>query len=250
MRLQAALESNSFEELGAYEVEARTALKALREIPDYSHYADWLQERLDYIEAANRVPAPKTYPSDPGSKPLAPVGANIPNYDFWVQRVVSRPVPARARDLMPQLREVFAAEGLPPELVWLAEVESSFNPLARSPVGAEGLFQLMPATAQSLGLSVNLPDERTDPIKSARAAARYLRQLHRRFGTWPLALAAYNAGEGRVSRALAAQGAKDFAGIAAVLPNETRMYVPKVYAIVALRTGVTPEELPPPKTGG
>ena len=88
------------------------------------------------------------------------------------------------------------------------------------------------ATAQGLGLSTFLPDERTDPEKSAHAAARDLRALGRRFGSWPLALAAYNAGEGRVGRALAARGAHDYAGIAAALPAGTRMYVPEVCALM------------------
>jgi membrane-bound lytic murein transglycosylase D len=147
---------------------------------------------------------------------------------------------------MPGLRRAFAAEGIPAELAWLAEAESSLNPNARSPTGARGLFQFMPETARSLGLSTFLPDDRANAEKCAEAAARYLRTLHGRFGSWPLALAAYNAGEGRVSRALTQKGAKDFAGVADALPAETRMYVPKVYALVALRTGVAPEKIPPP----
>jgi membrane-bound lytic murein transglycosylase D len=96
----------------------------------------------------------------------------------------------------------------------------------------------MPDTAHALGLTTFLPDERTDPEKSARAAAHYLHMLFTKFGSWPLALAAYNAGEGRVSRLLASSGATDFAGVASALPSETRMYVPKVCALVATRTGV------------
>jgi membrane-bound lytic murein transglycosylase D len=149
--------------------------------------------------------------------------------------------------LLPRLHAAFAAEGVPPELVWVAEAESSFNPTARSPVGAKGLFQFMPATAQAQGLSTFLPDERTDPEKSARAAARYLRQLHRRFGNWALALAAYNAGEGRVARTLAARRATSFTAIADSLPAETRMYVPKVCALIATRAGVAPHAIPPPR---
>ena len=148
---------------------------------------------------------------------------------------------------MPELRAAFAAEGVPPELAWLAEVESSLNPLARNPSGARGLFQLMPETARSLGLSTFLPDERTDPGKSAHAAARDLRALRTRFGSWPLALAAYNAGEGRVQRALTERHAHDFAGIAGALPGGTRMYVPEVCALVAVRTGVPPERLAAPR---
>ena len=104
----------------------------------------------------------------------------------------------------------------------------------------------MPETARALGLSTFLPDERTDPDKAARATARYLRVLYGKFGSWPLALAAYNAGEGRLRRVLASRGASDFAGAAPALPSETRMYVPKVLALVDVRTGTSPERLPPP----
>ena len=161
-------------------------------------------------------------------------------------------MPAGAATLMPKLRSAFAAEGIPPELAWVAEAESSLNPAARSPVGAKGLFQFMPETAKAMGLSTFLPDERTDPEKSARAAARYLRSLHQRFGNWALVLAAYNAGEGRVSRTLAKHGAKSYTAIADALPAETRMYVPKVCALIATRTGVPPGKIAAPqkKTAG
>src|SRR6185369_11678986 len=122
--------------------------------------------------------------------------------------------------LMPKLRTIFASEGVPPEIAWLAEAESSLNPAARSPVGAKGLFQFMPDTAKAAGLSTFLPDDRTDPEKSARAAARYLRSLHQKFGNWALVFAAYNAGPTRVSRALAQRNAKTFTAIADALPAE------------------------------
>ena len=109
------------------------------------------------------------------------------------------------------------------------------------------MFQFMPETAKAMGLSTFLPDDRTHPEKSARAAARYLKTLHGRFGNWALALAAYNAGEGRVSRTLAKQGAKSYTAIADSLPAETRMYVPKVCALIATRTGVVPGKIPPPQ---
>ena len=147
---------------------------------------------------------------------------------------------------MPRLQAAFTSEGVPPELAWVAEVESSLNTSARSPVGAKGLFQFMPDTAKDLGLSTTLPDERTDPDKSARAAARYLRTLHSRFGNWALALAAYNAGQGRVARTLATRKATSYTAIADALPAETRMYVPKVCALITTRTGVTPHRIPPP----
>jgi membrane-bound lytic murein transglycosylase D len=156
-------------------------------------------------------------------------------------------MPANAAELMPELRRAFADEGMPPELAWLAEVESSLNPTARSPSGARGLFQLKADTARNLGLSTFLPDERTDPGKSAHAAARELRALEEKFGTWPLAIAAYNAGAGRVGRALESRHASDFAGAAPALPAGTRLYVPEVCALIDVRTGISPGEIPPPK---
>ncbi len=158
----------------------------------------------------------------------------------------TRAIPARATVLLPRVQKVFVEERVPAELAWLAETESTFNPAARSPVGAKGLFQLMPETAKSLGLQIFLPDERTDPEKSARAAAQYLRYLFNRFGDWPLALAAYNAGEGRVSRLLKKEKVRTFADIAEILPTETRMYVPKVLATIETRAGVAPADLADP----
>ncbi len=259
-RFQGALESERLEDLAAFEPEARAALVALRALPGYEDYADWLEERIDYIEAAKEAvaqatpvppptltpaPAPKPAPTPKPPKPAPaarPVPA-IPHYDLWLARIQSRSVPPRASELLPVVRQAFAAAGVPADLAWLAEAESTFNPSARSPAGARGLFQLMPATAKSLGLSTFLPDERTDPEKSAKAAAQLLRSLHEQFGDWPLALAAYNAGAGRVQRTLQKKGAKTYADIAASLPTETRMYVPKVLATLAVRAGVTPDKL-------
>jgi membrane-bound lytic murein transglycosylase D len=250
VRLQRALESDSLADLASYLPEARGALAALRTLPGYEDYADWLEQRIDEIQAAQQLTTPAAPPPaipTPSPPPRTVRPVRVPHYELWRERVRGRPLPERAAALMPRLRAAFAAEGVPPELAWLAEAESSLNPDARSPAGAKGLFQLMPDTARSLGLDTFLPDERTDPEKSARAAARYLRTLHGKFGSWPLAFAAYNAGEGRVSRTLAQRGAKDFAGVAEALPAETRMYVPKVCALVALRTGVSPEDLAPPR---
>lgn len=261
-RLQSALESNDLRRLAAYEPEARAALTALRVLPEYQDYADWLAERLDYITAAQQTmaapapparpapptpPAPNPEPTTSGEPRPLPVAHEIPSYALWLDRMKTRAVPARAPTLLPRLQRVFVEEGVPAELVWLAEAESTFNPAARSPVGARGLFQLMPETAKSLGLQTFLPDERTDPEKSARAAARYLRYLHGRFGDWPLALAAYNAGEGRVGRILKREKASTFAEIAGVLPAETRMYVPKVLAMIETRAGVPPSALAAPQ---
>jgi membrane-bound lytic murein transglycosylase D len=242
-RLQRALDNNSLEDLAEYEPQARTALVALRALPGYEDYADWLALRIDEIEAAKQAVAQAKAPPPVSPGLLRPASA-VPLYELWLARERGRPVPEAAAQLMPELRAAFTAEGVPSELAWVAEAESGLNPSARSPSGAKGLFQLMPDTARALGLSTFLPDERTDPVKSAQATARYLRTLYVRFGSWPLALAAYNAGEGRVSRLLASRGASDFKGVASALPSETRMYVPKVCALVAVRTGASVENLP------
>ena len=244
VRLQRALEGDDLGVLAAYAPEARTALTALRTLPGYENYADWLEQRLDEIDGAREANRPRPLPPVPTPPGISPA---LPYYDLWLARVRTRPAPANAAALMPRLRAAFVAEGVPGELAWLAEAESSLNPVARSPVGAKGLFQFMPETARGLGLGTFMPDERTDPEKSAHAAARYLRGLHARFGEWPLAFAAYNAGEGRVSRLLTAKRAKTFSAIASSLPAETRMYVPKVCALVAVRAGVAPEKIPSPR---
>jgi membrane-bound lytic murein transglycosylase D len=252
-----ALETNSLEELASCAEDGRAALGALRLVPGYGDLADWLEQRIDEMEGARLIsgprtpapPSPPTAPTRPGTKaPVPPAAAQpVPHYNAWLARVRERPLPGPAKGLMPRLRAAFVAEGVPPELAWIAEAESSLNPSARSPVGAKGLFQFMPETAREMGLSTRLPDDRTDPDKSGRAAARYLRTLHRRFGNWALVLAAYNAGQGRVARTLEAHKATTFTQIADALPAETRMYVPKVCALIATRTGVTPYQIPPPR---
>jgi membrane-bound lytic murein transglycosylase D len=248
-KFRRALEGDSMADLAACAPEGRSALSALRMVPGYGDLADWLEQRIDAIEGAQQSLAPRTAPPPPAKGPVRPgtlqPGAfqPVPHYNLWLGRVRDRPAPSNAATLMPKLRAAFVAEGVPPELAWVAEAESSLNPSARSPVGAKGLFQFMPETAKSMGLSISLPDERTHPEKSARAAARYLKMLHQKFGNWALALAAYNAGEGRVSRTLAKQKATSFTAIADALPAETRMYVPKVCALIATRAGVPPERI-------
>jgi hypothetical protein len=130
------------------------------------------------------------------------------------------------------LKRIFEREGVPGELVWLAAVESEFNPVAVSSRGAVGLFQIMPETAQRYGVRIRNPDERLQPVRNAQVAARYLADLHRRFGDWTLVLAAFNAGESRVARLTKSRG-MDYEAIATALPAETRSYVPRVRAMIA-----------------
>lgn len=129
--------------------------------------------------------------------------------------------------------EELTKENMPLELQYLPVIESALQPNAVSRAGAVGLWQFMPATAGGLGLEINsLVDQRRDPRRSSRAAAKYLRQLHDIYGDWSLAIAAYNCGPGNVNKALrrAGGGKKDFWEIYNFLPAETRGYVPAFIA--------------------
>lgn len=209
-------------------------------------YAPWLRSRMDYFEVAQRLslvvpPPPKAAPALPGQPPPPapppPVPTPQQQQQVWTQVVATEPWPASAQRYVPQLKPIFASERVPTELVWLAEVESSFEPKAKSPAGAAGLYQLMPETAKRQGLSLAPRDQRLDPASSARASARYLHTLHGEFKDWPLTLAAYNVGEGRVRTLMTKYKAKSFDGIAPHLPAETQMYVPKVSAVIQRREG-------------
>ena len=191
--------------------------------------------------AARPAPAPKP---EPAAADVAQArNRYVESKQVWLRKLANRPVPARSAALLPDLKRAFQAEGVPAALVWQAEAESTFNPSARSPAGAVGLYQFMPATAQQFGLSLKPQDERLDAIKNARAAAKYLKLLHRRFGNWPLAFAAYNCGQGRVAGVLSKTGGRTFDDIHDKLPAETRMYVPKIAALVQLRENADLERL-------
>ena len=140
---------------------------------------------------------------------------------------------ARSGRYLPMMRRILKEHGLPPELVFLAWIESGFNPWARSPAEAVGPWQFIEGTARRYGLKVNgHVDERRDPEKSTQAAARYLKDLYRQFGCWYLAAAGYNAGEKRVAGAVRRTASQDFWTLArqGQLPKETCNYVPQFIA--------------------
>ncbi len=128
----------------------------------------------------------------------------------------------------PLFEEVLNKYQLPYELKYLPIIESALNPLARSRVGAAGLWQFMPATGKLYGLEINsLVDERMDPIRATEAACRFLSNLYKIYGDWNLVIAAYNCGGGNVNKAIRRTGGKrDFWSIYPFLPRETRNYVP------------------------
>jgi soluble lytic murein transglycosylase-like protein len=141
----------------------------------------------------------------------------------------------RVQQLRPLIEPILRQEGVPADLSAVVLVESGGQPAVISPKGARGAWQFMPDTARRYGLTVATGlDERVDLEKSTRAAARYLRDLYRQFGNWQLALAAYNAGEQTVQRALERTKENSFARMSRVLPEETRRYVPAVLSAMAL----------------
>lgn len=143
----------------------------------------------------------------------------------------------RLKQYLPMIREIFTREGVPADLIWIGLVESAYNPSARSPRAAVGMWQLIPETAARYGLVVGTRvDERTDPAKSTLAAARFLRRLYEVFGDWNLVLAAYNSGEQCVVQSIAIGGTRDFWELAQqqLLPRETQDYVPAVLAAKVL----------------
>ncbi|HEU0039803.1 MAG TPA: lytic transglycosylase domain-containing protein [Verrucomicrobiae bacterium] len=237
---QKGLQGEYVLDLAALKEAATIVLPLLEAREETQPYAVWLKSQLDYLDVAEELrraaPPPKIVPGQP-PKPLPNPGPEAER-KIWVHKVSTRPMPKGAELLVPKLKPIFANERVPTELIWIAEVESSFDARARSPVGAAGLFQLMPATAKRYGLRGWPRDQRYQPEPSARAAAKYLKQLHGQFGDWPLAVAAYNAGEGTVQRLLDRYNTRSFDRIATHLPAETQMYVPKVEATLLRREGV------------
>ena len=149
---------------------------------------------------------------------------------------------ARGAAYLPRLRETFSEAGLPSSLALLPLIESSFRADANERGGGgRGLWQLMPGTARRFGLVVRRDrDDRLHPERSTEAAARYLALLYEHFGDWALALAAYNAGEQRVDRALAAHPRATFWELAdrGMLPETSCDFVPRFLALVRMTDGV------------
>ncbi len=155
------------------------------------------------------------------------------NYFTVKDREYTRLMMRRKNLYFPIFEKYLAKYGLPDELKYLSIIESGLNPRATSRVRAVGLWQFMSATGKYYGLHNDwYIDERMDPELATDAACRYLRDLHRMFNDWELALAAYNTGPGNVKRAIRKSGYKrTFWEIYAHLPRETRSYVPQFVAI-------------------
>lgn len=196
--------------------------------------------------------APHVAPEGPTPPRPAPGHAAVrlgciahPRIDVWERRLRAQhgsagiPTAAAEREAkyLPRLRSQVAAGGLPRGVALLPAIESGFRPRARGRAGEGGLWQLRPATARRFGLVVTAQtDERLIPERATRAAVRYLAYLHARYRDWPLALAAYNAGEGRIDHALARRPRASFWDLAhaGLVPRRSREYVPRFLALVRL----------------
>jgi len=144
---------------------------------------------------------------------------------------------ARSGRYHDMIASTFQEEGVPQDLIYLAQAESGFHPLAVSRVGARGIWQFMASRGRGYGLYHNMwVDDRQDPEKSTRAAARHLKDLYNQFGDWYLAMAAYNSGPGTVQAAVKRTGYADFWELYRrnVLPKETRNYVPIILAVTIM----------------
>jgi hypothetical protein len=215
---------------------------------------------LGVLAACSPLRPPSGPESAPPDAPLAgsaPTPAPLPSelsclqhprIDVWENRLRSQrelrhateKSLERGEQYLPRLREILAANGVPEDLALLPVVESGFRIEARGRYGERGLWQLRRRTARQWGLVVDRQrDDRIHPELSTEAAARYLRHLRARYGEWPLALAAYNAGEHRVDRALAREPDADFWELAehGRLPRTSRDFVPRFIAVVRVSDG-------------
>ena len=196
------------------------------------------------------------------SKPAQPVDstvqwdlANIDHsrVDSWIERFTSdlkrsfSTYLERMGKYEPLISRKLAQRRMPQELIYLAMIESGFNPKAKSPAQASGLWQFISETGRRYGLTVNRKiDERNNPARATDAALSYLADLYDKFGSWYLAAAAYNTGEGRISRIMRQVTGRergtdaDYYRISSRLPRETRDYVPKM--IAAARIAKEPEK--------
>jgi len=199
------------------------------------------------------VAPPVVVPAVRAARPPAPrhlACIEDPRIDVWERRLRSNPdlrqsvreTLVRARWYLPRVRRIFVKQGLPASLALLPVIESEFYRTAQGQLDDRGLWQLRVATAQQYGLVVNARrDQRLHPYHASRAAARYLHALHRRYHDWPLALAAYNAGENRIDRLRGCIPRATFWELVDMgqLPSTTADYVPRFLALVRITDGTT-----------
>ncbi len=204
----------------------------------FAHHDEELAEQMDGLKIYRGTP-PEGEPDPPDRIPILLnhyvenwilyfTGRGQEHFERWL---------ARLPRYKPVFEKILDEEGVPRDLVYLAMIESGFNPKAYSRARAAGAWQFMKGTGKLYKLRIDWwVDERRDPIRSARAAARYLKDLRDDFGSWYLAAAAYNAGGGKISRGLARYRVASYWNLLThrYLPRETKEYVPKLMAAMIL----------------
>ncbi len=187
-----------------------------------------LAEQLSYHIPHRLLNMPAPFPLEYNRE----VGKHIESYLRPGRHATSRMM-ARATLYFPIIDHYLQQYGLPEELKYVPLLESRLRPAAESNVGAAGLWQFMPATARHYGLQIDeYVDERKNPYRATEAALKMLKNLHREFGDWSLALAAYNCGPGRVRSAVRQTGCHSFWDIQHLLPRQTQQYLPNLIATI------------------
>lgn len=212
-----------------------------------------IARNAQYLSAAATATAAPAEPQVTGAEIVGLPDIANARVESWVRRFTGDQRRSFATYLErmtkyePMITRKLEQQNMPRGLIYLAMIESGFNPTAKSRVAATGLWQFMTPTARQYGLKVSRrADERKNPERATEAALAYLSDLHKRFGSWYLAAAAYNTGQGRVARIMKQVTGRttgtdaDFYRIAPRLPQETRDYVPKLVA--AARIGAEPEK--------
>ena len=212
---------------------SKTSLTSLEVSPDYSSLTGEAEDESEEGELFDSS---------------AFQGANLPltlneKVQYFIelyqtsQREVFKLWLSRSTRYLPMIKRIFREYGLPEDLAYLAMIESGFNPFAYSRARAVGMWQFIKGTARRYGLKVNYwIDERRDPEKATKAAARYLLDLYQEFECWHLASAGYNAGETKIRKAIRRYKTKDFWELAKYryLKRETKNYVPALIAAILI----------------